>query len=227
MSKAEEKPALKDQNDKTSYSIGYQIGGDLKRQSVAINPGLMMKGVQDALGDKEPVMTPQEMQETLVALKQKIVAAQQEEQKKTAAENLAKGEAFLAENAKKEGVKVSPSGLQYKVIEEGTGRAPKAEDSVTVHYRGSLIDGSEFDSSYARNQPASFQVNGVIPGWTEALQMMKEGAKWEIVSACHARLWRAWGRRGDCPQQHPYLLRRACLNRRQSQARQRQLVPGR
>jgi FKBP-type peptidyl-prolyl cis-trans isomerase FklB len=180
VSKAEEKPALKDQNDRTSYSIGYQIGGDLKRQGVGINPELMVKGVQDALGGKEPLMTLEEMQQELVTLKQKIVASQQEEQKKAAAENLAKGEAFLAENAKKEGVKTLPSGLQYQVLKKGEGTPPKATDTVTVQYRGTLIDGTEFDSSYSRGQPATFPLNRVIKGWTEGVQLMKPGAKYKF-----------------------------------------------
>lgn len=192
VAKAEEKPLLKDANDRTSYSVGYQIGSDFKRQGVGINPELMVKGVQDALGEKEPLMTLEEMQQTLVELKQKIVADQREEQKKAAAENLALGEAFLAENAKKEGVKTLPSGLQYKVIKEGSGKTPKADDSVTVHYRGTLIDGTDFDSSYARNQPTKFQVDRVIPGWTEALQLMKEGAKWELFVPANL----AYGERG-------------------------------
>jgi FKBP-type peptidyl-prolyl cis-trans isomerase FklB len=180
--KAEEKQALKDPNDRASYSVGYQIGTDFKLQGVGVSPEL----------NKEPLMTPEEMQQTLVQLKQKIMAARKEEQKKAAAENLAQGEAFLAENSKKEGVKTLPSGLQYKVIEEGTGKTPKADNFVTVQYRGTLIDGSDFDSSYARKEPAKFQVNRVIPGWKEALEMMKEGAKWEIFVP--ARL--AYGERG-------------------------------
>jgi FKBP-type peptidyl-prolyl cis-trans isomerase FklB len=180
VSKAEEKQVLKDQNDRTSYSIGYQIGGDLKRQGVGVNPELMVKGVQDAMGGKEPLMTLEEMQKELVVLKQRIVAAQQEEQKKAAAKNLAEGEAFLAENAKKEGVKTLPSGLQYQVLKEGEGTPPKATDTVTVQYRGTLIDGTEFDSSYSRGQPATFPLNRVIKGWTEGVQLMKPGAKYKF-----------------------------------------------
>jgi FKBP-type peptidyl-prolyl cis-trans isomerase FklB len=180
VSKAEEKQILKDQNDRTSYSIGYQIGGDLKRQGVGVNPELMVKGVQDAMGGKEPLMTLEEMQKELVVLKQRIVAAQQEEQKKAAAKNLAEGEAFLAENAKKKGVKTLPSGLQYQVLKEGEGTPPKATDTVTVQYRGTLIDGTEFDSSYSRGQPATFPLNRVIKGWTEGVQLMKPGAKYKF-----------------------------------------------
>jgi len=197
--KAEDKPALKDTNDRISYSIGYQIGGDLKRQGVEIDPELMVKGVQDALGDKEPIMTLEEMQQELVTLKQKMIAAQQEEQKKAAAENLAKGEAFLAENAKKEGVKTLPSGLQYKVLKEGEGTPPKATDTVTVQYRGTLIDGTEFDSSYSRGQPATFPLNRVIKGWTEGVQLMKPGAKYEFFIPPNL----AYGSRGAGPKIGP------------------------
>ena len=109
-----------------------------------------------------------------------MMAKQQEMAKKLGEKNKAEGEAFLAENKKKEGVITLPSGLQYKVIKAGTGKKPKATDTVTVHYQGTLIDGKEFDSSYRRGQPVTFPVNGVIPGWTEALQLMEEGAKWQI-----------------------------------------------
>ncbi len=177
---AQDKPEIKDQKDKVSYSVGYQIGGDFKRQHLDLNPDALMQGIKDALAGATPVMTQQEMNQTLIELKTKIVAAQQEERKKAGEKNLAEGKAFLEENAKKEGVKTLPDGLQYKVIKEGDGPMPKATDTVTVHYRGRLIDGTEFDSSYSRNQPATFPVSGVIKGWTEALQQMKTGAKWEL-----------------------------------------------
>jgi FKBP-type peptidyl-prolyl cis-trans isomerase FklB len=147
---------------------------------VDLNTEAVVQGMKDAAAGATPLMSPQEMNKTLVELKNKIVAAQQEERKKAGEKNLAEGKAFLAENAKKEGVKTLPSGLQYKAIKEGDGPMPKATDTVTVHYRGSLIDGTEFDSSYSRNQPATFPANGVIKGWTEALQLMKTGAKWEL-----------------------------------------------
>lgn len=177
---AAEEPKLTDENDKNSYSVGYQIGGDLKRQGVKFNPEALAKGIQDAVSGVKPLMTQEEMSQLLVELKRKIVASQQEEMKKVAEKNFAEGKAFLAENEKKKGVKTLASGLQYKVMKEGTGGAPKAADKVTVHYRGTLIDGTEFDSSYARNKPATFQVDQVIPGWTEALQLMKAGSKWQL-----------------------------------------------
>ena len=139
-------PQLKDENDRVNYSLGHQIGGDFKQQGVEIRPELVVKGIRDALSGAEPLMTQEEMNKTLMDLKKRIVAAQREELKQAAGDNLAKGKAFLEENAKKEGVKTLPSGLQYKVIQEGSGASPEATDTVTVHYRGTLIDGTEFDS---------------------------------------------------------------------------------
>jgi FKBP-type peptidyl-prolyl cis-trans isomerase len=178
---AAEEPKLVDENDRTSYSIGYQIGSDFKRQGVKLNSGALAKGIQDAVSEAKPLMTQQEMTQLLVDLKKKLVATQQEEFKKMADKSLAEGEAFRTANGKKEQVKTLASGLQYKVIKEGAGGSPKMSDKVTVHYRGTLIDGTEFDSSYARNKPATFQVDQVIPGWTEALQLMKAGSKNELV----------------------------------------------
>jgi len=177
---SDQKPQLKDENDRVNYSLGHQIGGDFKRQGVEVRPALVVKGIQDALSGAEPLMTPEEMNKALMDLKKRIVTAQREERKQAAEDNLAKGKAFLEENAKKEGVETLPSGLQYKVIQEGSGATPEATDTVVVHYRGTLIDGTEFDSSYSRGNPATFRADRVIRGWTEALQMMKEGAKWQL-----------------------------------------------
>jgi FKBP-type peptidyl-prolyl cis-trans isomerase FklB len=177
---AGDKIALQSLNDKVNYSIGYQIGGDFKRQGIELNPEFIVKGIQDALGGAKPLLTSQEMRTTLVNLKKKITAAQQQQQKQQAEKNLAEGKAFLEENGKNEGVTTLPSRLQYKVIQEGSGKMPAASDTVTVHYRGTLIDGTEFDSSYKRNQPATFRADRVIAGWKEALQLMKPGAKWQL-----------------------------------------------
>ena len=177
---AGEKLDLKNEKVRLSYSVGYQVGGDFLRQGTDINPELLLKGVEDALAGNEPLMTPQEMRTTLVELQKTVTAAQEQKRKAEAETNLLAGKAFLSENANKEGIKTLPSGLQYKVIAEGSGRTPKAEDTVTVHYRGTLIDGTEFDSSYSRGKPATFGVGRVIAGWTEALQLMKEGAKWQL-----------------------------------------------
>ena len=126
------------------------------------------------------LLTEQEIREITTAFQKEMMAKQEELNKKLGEKNKKEGEVFLAENKKKEGVKTLPSGLQYKVIKAGTGKKPKLTDTVTTNYRGTLIDGTEFDSSYRRGQPASFPVNGVIPGWTEALQLMEEGAKWQL-----------------------------------------------
>ena len=166
---AQENLVLKNQKDKVSYIIGMNIGNDLKRQSIDISPKILAEGVQQALAGSKPLLTEQEIQETMMAFQKEMMAKQKE-----------RGDAFLAENKKKEGVKTLPSGLQYKVIKAGTGKKPKLNDTVTIHYRGTLIDGTEFDSSYKRGQPVSFPVSGVLPGWTEALQLMEEGAKWQL-----------------------------------------------
>jgi len=177
---AQDTPALETEKVRINYSVGYQIGGDFKRQGVEIDPKMLVRGIEDALSDEEPLMTPEEMRTTLVDLKKKITTYQQEQQKAAAEKNLAEGQAFLAENGKKEGVTTLPSGLQYMVIREGTGISPQPTDTVTVHYRGTLLDGTEFDSSYSRNQPATFRADRVIAGWKEALQLMKPGAKYEL-----------------------------------------------
>jgi len=178
---AEEKLVLKNQKEKVSYIIGMNIGSNFKRQLIDVDPGIVAKGIQEALSGAKPLLTEQEIQETMVAFQKELM----EKYKK-------QGEDFLAENKKKEGVKTLPSGLQYKVIKAGTGKKPKADDTVTVNYRGTLIDGTEFDSSYRRGQPATFPVSGRIPGWTEALQLMGEGAKWQLFIPSNL----AYGERG-------------------------------
>ena len=185
---AEEKLVLKNQKETVSYIIGMDIGGNLKKQSIDIDPNILVKGIQDGLAGAKSLLTDQEIQETMVAFQKEMMAKQAEVAKK----NKTEGEVFLAENKKKEGVKTLPSGLQYKVIKAGTDKKPKLSDSVTSHYRGTLIDGTEFDSSYKRGQPVTFPVSGVIPGWTEALQLMGEGAKWQIFVPSNL----AYGERG-------------------------------
>jgi FKBP-type peptidyl-prolyl cis-trans isomerase FklB len=173
---AQENLVLKSQKEKVSYIIGMEIGSNLKKQLADVDSTILAKGIQDALTDRKPLLTEQEIQETMAAFQKEMMVKQTEVAKK----NKAEGEAFLSENKKKEGVKALPSGLQYKVIKAGTGKKPKSNDTVTAHYRGTLINGAEFDSSYKRGQPVSFQVSGVIPGWTEALQLMEVGAKWQL-----------------------------------------------
>ncbi len=177
---AESQLDLTEEKSKISYGIGYQVGSDFKNQGFAINPQMLLQGVTDAIAGNEALMTHQEMSETLVDLQKKVALDQEEKLKAQAEKNLAEGKAFLAENGKKAGVTTLSSGLQYKIIARGTGKTPNPTDTVTVHYRGTLIDGTEFDSSYSRNKPETFRADKVIQGWKEALQMMKEGGKWEL-----------------------------------------------
>lgn len=177
---AGDKLELKDQKDKESYSLGYQFGQNLKAQNVEINVEVYTSGIRDSLGGKDSLMTQEEIRTTISDLQKRIAAVRQKELKEKAEKNLSESKAFLAENGKKEGVKTLPSGLEYKVLTEGSGKMPKADDTVTVHYKGTLIGGTEFDSSFKRGQPATFKVNGVIKGWSEALQLMKEGSKWQL-----------------------------------------------
>ena len=181
ISLAGDKVEPKTESDKISYSVGYRLGGDFKRQQVDIKSDMLLQGIEDAASGGEALMTDEEMRTVMMNLANRVKAVQMEKMKQQGAENVKAGEAFLAENSGKEGVTTLPSGLQYKVITAGEGKSPQKSDKVTVNYRGSLIDGTEFDSSYSRNKPATFGVGQVIPGWTEALQLMKEGDKWEIV----------------------------------------------
>ena len=171
---------LQTQKDKVSYSIGMDIGMTLKNQSIEIDPAILARGIKDSMTGQKPLMTEQEIRDTITAFQKEMTAKQQELAKQMGEKNKKEGETFLAENKKKEGVKTLASGLQYKVIKAGTGKKPKATDTVTTHYRGTLVDGTEFDSSARQGKPATFRVNGVIPGWTEALQLMEEGAKWQL-----------------------------------------------
>ena len=168
---------LADENARINYSVGYQVGGDFERQGVELDPEIVARGVADALTGAEPLMTPAEMNKELSALQQRVTAARKANAEKAAAEQRAAGEAFLEENKSKEGVQVTDSGLHYKILEPGTGRQPGPSDKVRVNYRGTRIDGTEFDSSYKRGKPAEFGLDGVIKGWTEGLQLMKEGGK--------------------------------------------------
>ena len=177
---AADKLELKTQKDKISYSLGMSMGSNLKRDLIDIDADILARAIKDVLAGASPLMTEQEVRETIAALQKDLTAKQQDKMKTAGDKNGKEGEAFLAANKKKEGVKTLPGGLQYKVLAEGKGNSPKATDTVSVNYRGTLIDGTEFDSSYKRGQPATFPVGGVIKGWTEALQLMKEGAKWQL-----------------------------------------------
>jgi FKBP-type peptidyl-prolyl cis-trans isomerase FklB len=172
---------LEDETARINYSLGYQIGGDFKRQGIELNPEAVVKGMQDALSVSEPLMSQQEMNAVLVELKRKVLAEQQAKRRETELENVAAGKKYLEENAKKPGVVTTPSGLQYKILDAGSGKTPGPTDTVTVNYRGTLINGNEFDSSYDKGKPVTFQLNGVIKGWTEGLQHVKEGGKIQLV----------------------------------------------
>lgn len=168
------------ERDRLSYSLGHQLGANAKRQDLDINPDMVLRGLLDAHTGVAPALSAEEMADALAEPRRKAQAARLEATAKAAEQKREAGRAFLAENQKKEGVVALPSGLQYQVIQAGQGQRPAPQDSVTVHYRGTLIDGQEFDSSYRRNAPASFPLNGVIKGWTEGLQLMREGAKYRF-----------------------------------------------
>ena len=166
--------------EKISYCLGLNIGRSMKEQEVELDLDLLMRGMRDALEGTESAMTEDEVRETMLAFQKQMKSRAAGRAKALGEKNKQEGEAFLAANGKKEGVQTTASGLQYKVIQAGTGAVPKATDTVSVHYRGTLLDGTEFDSSHKRGRPAEFPVNGVIKGWTEALQLMKVGAKWMV-----------------------------------------------
>jgi FKBP-type peptidyl-prolyl cis-trans isomerase FklB len=163
-----------------SYTIGLNIGRDFAKQEIDVDTAALLAGVRDGLGGQKPRLTDEEMQTEVKTFREAMMAKQEAKFKALAEKNKADGEAFLVRNAKETGVVVRESGLQYKVIKEGAGPMPKADGTVSVHYRGTLLDGSEFDSSYERGEPLVLPVNGVIPGWTEALPLMKEGSKWQL-----------------------------------------------
>ncbi len=190
---AEGDSVLKTERERVSYSLGLNIGNNLKGQSIDIDPDVFSRGIKDALTGSKPMLTEQEIQTTIKSFEKEMRTKQASRMKEVGEKKNKEGEIFLAKNGKKEGVTTLPSGLQYEVIKEGDGKAPKSTDTVSVHYRGTLINGNEFDSSIKRGQPASFQVGGVIKGWTEALQLMKTGAKWKLIIPSDL----AYGERGS------------------------------
>lgn len=190
--KTAEAPALTTQEQKVGYAIGAQIGAQLAMTKDDIDSKALVAGLTDAMNGTELKLTDQQMQEAKMAFQKKVQEKAQEEMMKLAEANKAEGEKFLAENKTKEGVVTLPSGLQYKVVQAGTGATPTAADTVVTHYTGTLINGQVFDSSVQRGEPATFPVNGVISGWTEALQHMKVGAKWQLFIPAEL----AYGERG-------------------------------
>ena len=197
---ADPAPALKDQKDKVSYSIGMDIGRNIKGQNLDLNVDALAAGIRDAIGGGKTALTDEEAKEVMMAYRNEMQAKRQSMAREQGDKNKKDGETFLAENQKKEGVKTHtvklPNGtnavLQYKVLTAGTGAKPSTNDTVITHYRGTLIDGTEFDSSYKRGEPATFPVTGVIKGWTEALLLMPVGSKWQLFIPSEL----AYGERG-------------------------------
>ena len=197
--KADTKTKELTQMQKVSYCIGLDMGGNFKQMELSVDIDLLTKGLKAGLADAEPMFTKEQIQEVMTQFQKEMMAKQQvmmAKQKEKMAEqgkvNKVEGEKFLAENKKKEGVKTTPSGLQYIVVTEGKGDSPTDEDTVTVDYEGKLIDGTVFDSSYKRGEPVSFPVKGVIKGWTEALKLMKPGSKLKLFIPSEL----AYGERG-------------------------------
>jgi FKBP-type peptidyl-prolyl cis-trans isomerase FklB len=191
---------LKDKKDRTSYALGMNMGANLKKQGVEVNPDLLLRGLRDAMQTDKTLLTEEQMRETFKELQTEMQAKYQQRRTEQLGKNKTEGEKFLAENKSKEGVVALPDGLQYKVIKEGDGPSPKASDQVSVKYTGKLINGTVFDSSDKHGgQPAKFRVDGVIKGWTEALQKMKKGSHWELYIPSDL----AYGERGSGAQIEP------------------------
>ncbi|MBW1743539.1 MAG: FKBP-type peptidyl-prolyl cis-trans isomerase [Deltaproteobacteria bacterium] len=181
------KEDLKTEDDRVSYSIGFSMGSSFKKDELKVNLDMFQQGVKDSFTGSQQILSEEEIQKTMMAFQQKMRAKKQEEyakrmeERKTQGEvNKEKGKEFLETNKTKEDIVTLESGLQYKILEKGTGGSPKATDTVKCHYKGTTIDGKEFDSSYQRGEPATFALNRVIKGWTEGLQLMKEGGKWQF-----------------------------------------------
>jgi len=173
-------PALETQQDKESYSIGYQVGLSMKNDGVEVNFEKLIQGLRDAIDGNAPLLSEEEMKKLIVDRKKVAREVEMRRVQEQRVKNAEEAEKFLEENKKKAGIKTTESGLQYKVLVEGNGTTPRPEDSVTVNYRGMFIDGTEFDSSYIKGEPMTTRTDSVIKGWIEALQMMKEGSKWQI-----------------------------------------------
>lgn len=173
-------PPLTTQKDKFSYALGMNLGTSLHRQSVPVDPNILLRGLKDALAGGKTALTEDQAKAALTEVQNEMRQKQQAEMQQQGEANKKEGEVFLAANKGKEGIVTLPSGLQYKILTAGTGPKPTSADTVVCNYRGTLINGTEFDSSYKRGQPATFPVSGVIKGWTEALPMMPVGSKWQL-----------------------------------------------
>lgn len=180
---------------KLSYAVGWDIGADIKRRSTEFDVEALIAAVRDIVAGDDPKVAPEEMRTLLTALQEKVRAEQVEQFRKLSEENQAKSEEFLQANKAKTGIVVLPSGIQYRIIEEGDGPRPGMESRVSVHYRGSKLDGREFDSSFARGTPEEFTVNAVLKGWQEVLPLMKVGSTWQIFVPPEL----AFGARGNPP----------------------------
>jgi FKBP-type peptidyl-prolyl cis-trans isomerase len=186
---------LTTEKDKQSYAIGLSVGKGLHRDAIDVEPKFMLQGIEDALANGKVLLTDDQIKTVMTDLQNQVRQKQEEKRLAAAESNKKDGTAFLAANATKEGVVTLPSGLQYKVLVAGTGPKPAATDSVVCNYRGTLLDNTEFDSSYKSGQPATFPVSGVIKGWTEALQLMPTGSKWQLFIPSDL----AYGERGRAP----------------------------
>jgi len=173
-------PTLTTQKDKFSYALGMNIGMNMKRQSVPVDADLLARGLKDSMAGGKTLLTEDEARTVLTEMQNELRKQQEAKAKQLGEDNKKEGAEFLAANKAKENVVTLPSGLQYKILTAGTGPKPTATDKVVCNYRGTLINGKEFDSSYKRGEPATFSVNGVIKGWTEALQLMPTGSKWQL-----------------------------------------------
>ena len=186
---------LTTEKGKLSYAVGWDLGADIARRSTEFDVEALIQAIRDTSAGAEPKVAPEEMRALLTALQEKVREEQLEAFQKLAAENLEKSEQFLADNKAKTGIVVMPSGVQYRVIEEGEGPRPQLDSTVRVHYRGSKMDGREFDSSFARGVPEEFTVNAVLKGWQEVLPLMKQGSTWQIFVPPEL----AFGQRGNPP----------------------------
>ena len=180
---------------KLSYAVGYEIGRDFQERNMDVDLNTVIRAIQDGYAKRNPAVPEETMKDSLGKMREKMMGEAKAKYEQLAKENKDKSDKFLAENKSKKGIVVLPSGVQYRVIEEGTGRRPTANSEVTVHYRGSLTNGFEFDSSFARNQPATFKVDSVLKGWQEVLPLMKIGDHWQIFLPPDL----AYGLRGQGP----------------------------